>query len=379
MSFLMLTNCSDDVKNFKNEVYFTSNSKIDEVLFTADSENIEKTITTSMARPENYIVTLKYGVDKSKVSTYNEGYYANAALLPSKYYQLEDKEDIIKEGSVSSLGIKLTFSNISELNMDSTYVLPIVISNSNVHALNGQNLQYFVLKGSALINVVPSMNKNYFFQEGELANPEALDNLTQLTMEGLINANRFNDDDKSFISSFMGIEGKFLLRFGDAGFPMDQLQVATNYGNFPNSDASKAVPVGEWFHVAVTVDGTNNGAVQIFINGKLQSEGNIRGLSRVSLGSGGKNGFQIGRSYDDNRYLDGMMSELRIWNVVRTQEEIASNFYSVKPDSEGLVAYWKCNEGTGNTVKDHTSNGNNLLSPVSAGVTWVGVSLPEKK
>lgn len=375
----MFSNCTDDVKNFANEVYFTSNSNVDEVLFRVDLDNTEKKIVSGMARPEDYNVTLRYSVDQSKVTSYNQGYYANASLLPSKYYQLEDKEDVIQVGAVKSLGVKLSFTGISELNMDSVYVLPIVISNSSVKSLNGQNVHYYVLKGSALINVVPSMDKNYFWSENSLTKPDVMNNLEQLTMEGLIYPKRFDDDGKSFISSFMGIEGQFLLRFGDAGFPMNQLQVATNKGNFPNADASKGVPVGDWFHVAVTFDGKNNGAVQIYINGKLQSEGNISGLTSVNLGTGGKDGFQIGRSYDNNRYLDGMMSELRIWNIVRTQSEIASNFYSVQPDSQGLVAYWKCNEGSGNTVNDHTSNGNNLLSPVESGVNWVGVSLPQKK
>ena len=44
---------------------------------------------------------------------------------------------------------------------------------------------------------------------------------------------------------------------------------------------------------------------------------------------------------------------------MRTQEEIVSNVYEVDPTSEGLVAYWKCDEGAGDTIRDHTGNGNN--------------------
>ena len=62
--------------------------------------------------------------------------------------------------------------------------------------------------------------------------------------------------------------------------------------------------------------------------------------------------------------------------MIRTQEEIANNFYEVDPESEGLVSYWKCDDGVGNEVKDHTSNENHLKSKTD--VKWNSVSLPEK-
>lgn len=55
----------------------------------------------------------------------------------------------------------------------------------------------------------------------------------------------------------------------------------------------------------------------------------------------------IGRSFDGTRWLPGEISEVRIWNVERTAEQIADNPYKVDPASEGLVAYWKFNEGSG--------------------------------
>ena len=44
--------------------------------------------------------------------------------------------------------------------------------------------------------------------------------------------------------------------------------------------------------------------------------------------------------------------------------------------TEGLVAYWKFNEGTGKQVKDYTANGNNITAEND--LTWTKVSLPEK-
>ena len=95
--------------------------------------------------------------------------------------------------------------------------------------------------------------------------------------------------------------------------------------------------------------------------------------------------FWIGHSYrlqsDGDlfyeRRFDGMMGEVRLWNKALTSEEIASenHFYKIDPASDGLVAYWKFDEGAGKTIKDQTSYGNDLT--VEKELKWVNVSLPE--
>ena len=51
-----------------------------------------------------------------------------------------------------------------------------------------------------------------------------------------------------------------------------------------------------------------------------------------------------------------------------------NHFYKVDAASEGLVAYWKFNEGSGNVITDVT-NGYNLVA--NSAITWKPVSLPE--
>jgi hypothetical protein len=88
--------------------------------------------------------------------------------------------------------------------------------------------------------------------------------------------------------------------------------------------------------------------------------------------------FYIGYSYDDSRYLEGEICECRVWNRVLTEEEInvPFHFYDVEPDSEGLVAYWKFDEGTGKVVKDY-ANGYNISG--TGDPTWKAVWLPAKE
>ena len=72
-----------------------------------------------------------------------------------------------------------------------------------------------------------------------------------------------------------------------------------------------------------------------------------------------------------------------------TKEEInaENHFYSVPVDSEGLVGYWKLNDGAGQIIKDHSPSGNNMLGEINVhssggqqigdpGMNWVEMSLP---
>lgn len=50
--------------------------------------------------------------------------------------------------------------------------------------------------------------------------------------------------------------------------------------------------------------------------------------------------FWIGYSYNNERWLDADIAEVRIWNRVLSEEEINAkdHAYEVDPNSEGLVA-----------------------------------------
>ena len=140
-------------------------------------------------------------------------------------------------------------------------------------------------------------------------------------------------------------------------------------GNWPSPNAAPGLPVNEWIHIAVVWDATTGERIY-YQNGEVVASDNAASGS-VSLNSG----CYVGRSYDDSRWLPGEISELRIWNIQRTQEQIASSMYTVDPTTPGLLAYWKFNEGSGNVINDATGNGTNLTGEGTP--TWVNVELPE--
>lgn len=193
--------------------------------------------------------------------------------------------------------------------------------------------------------------------------------LKTITVEALVRSSDWEAGRGNALSSVFGIEGTFLVRIGDADRPRNQLQLVNPNGNWPSPNAAPGLPVNEWVHIAVVWDATTGERIY-YQNGEVVASDNAASGS-VSLNSG----CYVGRSYDDSRWLPGEISELRIWNIQRTQEQIASSMYTVDPTTPGLLAYWKFNEGSGNVINDATGNGTNLTGEGTP--TWVNVELPE--
>lgn len=369
LASVTFSGCQRDSESFENKAYINANSKVGSVLLKGNVTNESRTIQAAIAQPETQDITITYRVVSALVSTYNVAFYDNAILLPEAHYELPQPQAHITAGSVRSTDVTIYFKELNLLNRELTYVLPVSIDNANIGILESARTTYYVFKGAALINVVADIEEN-FLHIATWTNPAVVNNLSKVTMEALIRARNYDRQ----ISTVMGVEGEFLIRLGDAGFPSNQIQIATGNGNFPDADSNKGLPTNEWIHVALTYDASNR-EMKVYVNGKVQSEG-IKNAGIISLGKNGKDGFYIGRSYQDERFFAGEIAECRIWNRVRTKEEIADNPYEVDPDTEGLVAYWKCNEGGGNVVKDHTSNGNNLTAKPGSTLRWLPVSLP---
>ena len=156
------------------------------------------------------------------------------------------------------------------------------------------------------------------------------------TIEGLINVQKFRgagDNGEAGISTFMGTEGETLLRFGDSGIEPDYLQA-----NGQKIDMK--FKTNQWYHIALVVDGSKTIA---YINGKKVIE---------FTKSGSLSTFYIGKSWSENRGIVARFSELRLWSVARTAQQIKDGMYEVTPTESGLYAYWKMNEVKENKIPD---------------------------
>ncbi|MCU0546308.1 MAG: LamG domain-containing protein [Oscillatoriaceae cyanobacterium Prado104] len=130
------------------------------------------------------------------------------------------------------------------------------------------------------------------------------------------------------------------------------------------SSGANTLPLNEWHHVAGVYDGQQ---MRVYIDGVQKI---TQAVASPSISYNPENNLHIGGYKDDDEayYFRGKISEVRLWNVARSPEEIQKNMSCRLTGNEpGLVGYWPLNEGSGNTVSDKTVKGNH--GPIS-GATW---------
>lgn len=383
----LLASCQDDKESFDNKIYNTT-TQIGSIFVEEEADSYTRTLQAELAMPSATDVTFTYSVDPAGVEWYNTAYAETTELLPADYYEIPEPTVTIPAGEIRSSEVEVRFKSLLTLDKSKTYVLPVTIDGANVATLASRRTVYFVIKEASLVNVVANLRDNSI-RVAKWNNAGPLQSLSQMTVEALVKVDAFADGRGSNISTLMGVEGHFLLRFGDTA-PNNQLQVvgrpsgSTSDEKLTSSDWT--VKTGEWTHIAVTYDRWTN-EVNVYINGVKKTPQTFgRFTESVNWGrtyeteTETERSFWIGYSYADDRYLDGDIAEVRIWNKVLSDEEInaTNHFYKIyDPETNyNLVAYWKFNDGTGATITDYSSNGNNATA--TKVLTWNTVELPAK-
>ena len=135
-------------------------------------------------------------------------------------------------------------------------------------------------------------------------------------------------------------------------------------------DDDYAITLNTWTHVCVTRDDSDN-KVRFYKNGALVETSGA--TNDPAGGTSSDVNLRIGTNQNhtsgNDKWFDGEMAHIRIWNVARSDEQI-SYYYNRLVDSShtGLVAYWKLDEGTGTSIFDSSSNNNTgtIVSGTSA-------------
>ena len=134
----------------------------------------------------------------------------------------------------------------------------------------------------------------------------------------------------------------------------------TTFGIKDYDTAGVYLTVGVWTHVAVVLDASND--AHFYVNG-LPVE-TIAGTNPANTTA---MPFNIGRLANNIEYWDGLIDELRVWNTVRTDEQILESFnQSLNGDEAGMVAYWRLDEGGDATATDtaNTNDGTLVNGPL---------------
>ncbi len=186
-----------------------------------------------------------------------------------------------------------------------------------------------------------------------------------------VGVNQFTAEAWVFFNSLPSGAGGYILSTEDSpaagaqGFSLrtagNKFELCIGNGNWVAVTGSTAIELGTWYHVAATCSSTQ---IKLYVNGILDGTVNLASAMVPSS----KN-LRIGESPSwAGRLLDGVISDLRFWNLARTITEInAQNIVLLNGNEAGLVANWKMNEGTGSVIAD-AKNAYTMTKP--ADISW---------
>ncbi len=109
----------------------------------------------------------------------------------------------------------------------------------------------------------------------------------------------------------------------------------------------------EWHHVAIAWDYSTQTA-KAYVDGQAVA---LTSSSYNGQASDASFSLQLGKANGatneaKNNFM-GYMDEVRVWNVMRTEEQITENYNRyINNGRDNLIAYWRCDEGIGNHIYD---------------------------
>lgn len=359
------TACQSEYDIIENGVYLTDAQSAQAKRVTIDDKGASTRLSSRLGAPAEGDVTVNYGFDAAALQAYNAKNGVDYQLLPEKYYSFSEAQATIKAGEVSSAPVDLVIKPFDE-GVDATkkYAIPVsIVSASGADVLQASS-SLMILIDQVIVTTVPYLNS---LNNIAVTPPEPLTGLSAWTLEWNLCMDAFNRNNVTQWS-INGLDGKAAIytRFGDVTCDPNQFQAKVGAGK-PQSITRFTAK--KWYHLAFTYDGAN---LRLYVDGKLDftyphaTPGEVFAFKDITFANGVKSQYT----------LNGKISELRVWSVARSQAEIENNMYVVSPDTPGLEVYWKCNEGSGTLIKDHSNHGRDGKLKMEA--TWEsGVRFPD--
>lgn len=208
----------------------------------------------------------------------------------------------------------------------------------------------------------------------------------ELTDECWVNGGGSGGDNAVILRN-QGVSAKgFALRWRNSDAPLGarvDFMITNDAGQlFVTDPTPSSTYVGSWHHLAAVYSDTG-GFARLFVDGQLVAENASTGpLTWSAFSFYFWIGNATGVGQDEEEY-DGVIDEVRYWNVARTGTEINSTLFArLEGDEPGLVGYWRFDEGSGQSVADLSSSQNhgtlgfNPMMLDTADPTWVASDAP---
>lgn len=360
LASLVFTSCDDAKKQpIANAVYINDAASQTSKKISTDELGGSTTLTARLADFTGSDVTLEWEVNEAFVEEYNKKNGTTYKALPKEYFSLDKTLDTIKAGRINATPAKLSVEPLTALPPSDKYAIAFSIasvkSEGNMPVLEASK-SILVILDRVIITNVAHLRSNFIVCKFADALKKA--NVAAWTAEFLFKPDRVDVNNQGL---FMMYPDEVYSRLGDVPIEKSQLQVKTQ-GQQPATKLQFTTT--KWYHVAIVYNGAS---VRLIVDGSTE----------VTFPSPTQNfGYKIEEMQFGNTTLQSQVAEVRLWTVARTDSQLDDVKYAVDPKTPGLLVYWKCDEGTGNAIKDYTENGYDATA--NSSLSWKsGVRFPD--
>ncbi len=375
--FLVLGGCQEAAQR-GDGLLMTGTSSDRLVKFAIDGfPSIYAVSVTSTSRVESD-VQVELAVDKNLVDSYNAEMGTNYYPIPDNSYKLENQNVVISAGQAVSSTASLSINDDTDFVPGRVYLIPVTIKS----ATGGLDI---IESGRTIFLKVSRTLRFYAPYVGQAAMayqfllPDPIPSLPTYTWEVKIYATQFRSSGASSttrVCSFGGndssVEGgaiddggfkcdQNLLRFGEGTDDPNQLHVTTKQGKM---SSNTRFALNTWYAVALVNDGNT---LTLYINGEKDNSITVSPYEYALYG------VQIGMpssGYQSSQLFYGRLSEMRLWNRPLSAREIKANVCGVDPSSNGLLSYWRMNEGEGTCFYDLSPSKRDISYKNGVTIDW---------
>lgn len=400
---LVFSNCKKS--GFGDPVILITGTEVSPVVkFAVEGAPAQYAVTVTSTEKATEDIQVTFALDTPAIAKYNQEHKTSYSVIPLDAIDISQLSTIIKAGASSSAPLPVKIVSTTSLVDGRSYLIPLTIIN-----VSGGDMTVLESSRTVFLRIARIYNFNALslnnatsgttgtpgtrgrFNASALFDPQNPVKLANFTVEikNLVYAFRGGDGNtnpqpiQTLINWTNLAENSTIgLRYGELGNPNNSLQL---YGNLGNTFVYNFNPM-QWYMISVSYDGAKG---RVYVDGNPAAElsaSMILEFSRLNIG-------QNWGGYDTKQYFNGRIAECRVWNRALTASEIKLNLCGADPGANGLVAYWKFNEGTGSKFKnsaptgtkydmdwtkvywDNAGNGTLVQADKSAFVTWTNDAL----
>jgi len=366
LSALVISSCKKS--KFGDPVILVTGTEVYPIVkFSVENTPAQYSVTATATEKATEDIDVTFVLDTLAVEKFNTEHRTSYFTVPSSAIDLSGLSSVIKAGSSASTPVIVKMISTSSLVDGRSYLIPL-----SIRTVTGNDMRVLESSRTIFLRVARiisfpalSMNNSTEATTGspgtrgrfnatalfDPANPVMLPNFT-LEIKNLVYAFRGGDGNTNpqpiqTLISWSGTGGGSIgLRYGELGNPNNSLQLI---GSLGGAFAYGFNPM-QWYTISITYDGSK-GIMYVDGNKAAELSGSmVMAFSALNLG-------QNWGGYDTRQYFNGRISECRVWSRALTPGEIKLNLCGADPNANGLVAYWKLNEGSGSMFYNSASSG----------------------